>query len=231
MPASSPIASSRDAPLLTPTAFIKRQTRVQSPSLVPEIRLHLADEMTPIWRATQSELDDFGVPPPFWAFCWPGGQALTRFILDHPGQVAGKRVLDFAAGSGISGIGAAMAGAASVLAAEIDAHAAAAIALNAALNHVAIEVVAQDIVGRTDLGIDVVLAGDICYERPMAERVFAWLQVLAGRGTHVLMGDPGRAYLPETGLRALARYTVPTSTDLEDKARRETTIWQIGEAA
>jgi len=214
-----------------PTAFIRAQTRVAKPSLVPEIRLHLADEMTPIWRATQKELDDYGVPPPFWAFCWPGGQALTRFILDHPHWVAGKRVLDFAAGSGLSGIGAAKAGAASVVAAEIDNHAAAAIALNADLNRVAVTVTAEDLVGRDDLAVDIVLAGDICYEKPMAERVFAWLQVLAGRGVTVLMGDPGRAYLPQQGLSALARYEVPTSTDLEDKVMRETIIWRIDNGA
>ena len=214
-----------------PTAFIRAQTRVAKPSLVPEIRLHLADEMTPIWRATQKELVDYGVPPPFWAFCWPGGQALTRFILDHPHWVAGKRVLDFAAGSGLSGIGAAKAGAASVVAAEIDNHAAAAIALNADLNRVAVTVTAEDLVGRDDLAVDIVLAGDICYEKPMAERVFAWLQVLAGRGVTVLMGDPGRAYLPQQGLSALARYEVPTSTDLEDKVMRETIIWRIDNGA
>lgn len=214
-----------------PAAFIRAQTKVARPSLVPEIRLHLADEMTPIWRATQKELDDYGVPPPFWAFCWPGGQALTRFILDHPQWVTGKRVLDFAAGSGLSGIGAAKAGAASVVAAEIDNHAAAAILLNADLNRVALSVTAEDLVGRDDLAVDIVLAGDICYERLMAERVFAWLQVLAGRGVTVLMGDPGRAYLPQQGLSALARYEVPTSTDLEDKAMRETIIWRIDNGA
>ena len=210
-----------------PAAFIRAQTRVTQPSLVPEIRLHLADEMTPIWRASQKQLDDYGVPPPFWAFCWPGGQALTRFILDHPEWVAGRRVLDFAAGSGLSGIGAAKAGAAHVLAAEIDNHAAAAITLNAGLNRVAVEVIAEDLVGRDDLPVDIVLAGDICYEKPMAERVFAWLQRLARLGGTILMGDPGRTYLPQLGLSALARYQVPTSTDLEDKDMRETIVWRI----
>ncbi|WP_374368269.1 methyltransferase [Dongia sp.] len=213
--------------MTAPKDFIRRQTRITRPSLVPEVRLHLADEMTPIWRATQDELDNLGVPPPFWAFCWPGGQALTRFILDRPEWVVGKRVLDFAAGSGLSGIAAAKAGAGRVIAAEIDAHAAAAIALNARLNGVTIEIATDDIVGRTDLDVDVVLAGDICYEQPMAERVFAWLQVLAARGVVVLMGDPGRAYLPRRGITELARYQVPTSTDLEDKDMRLTTVWRI----
>lgn len=213
--------------MTAPKDFIRRQTRITRPSLVPEVRLHLADEMTPIWRATQDELDNLGVPPPFWAFCWPGGQALTRFILDRPEWVAGKRVLDFAAGSGLSGIAAAKAGAGRVIAAEIDAHAAAAISLNARLNGVTIEIATDDIVGRTDLDVDVVLAGDICYEQPMAERVFAWLQVLAARGVVVLMGDPGRAYLPRVGVTELARYQVPTSTDLEDKDMRLTAVWRI----
>lgn len=214
--------------MTAPADFVRNQTRVTRPSLVPEIRLHLADEMTPIWRASQKELDDYGVPPPFWAFCWPGGQALTRFILDQQHWVAGKRVLDFAAGSGLSGIGAAKAGAASVMAAEIDAYAAAAIMLNAGLNRVGVTVTAEDLVGRDDLAVDIVLAGDICYEKPMAERAFAWLQVLAARGITVLMGDPGRAYLPQQGLTELARFEVPTSTDLEDRDMRVTTIWRIG---
>jgi predicted nicotinamide N-methyase len=208
-------------------AFVHSQTRIAQSAFVPEIRLHLADEMTPIWRATQKELDDFGVPPPFWAFCWPGGQALTRFILDRPDWVAGRRVLDFAAGSGITAIGAAKAGAAHVTAAEIDAHAAAAIALNAKLNGVTIDIVTDDIVGRLDFAVDMVLAGDICYEQAMAERVFAWLQDLAAKGIVVLMGDPGRAYLPRQGMREVARYQVPTSTDLEDKDMRQTLVWQI----
>jgi predicted nicotinamide N-methyase len=211
-----------------PTAFVRQQTRIARPSFVAEISLHLADEMTPIWRATQDELDDLGVPPPFWAFCWPGGQALSRFILDHPEWVRGRRVLDFAAGSGITAIAAARAGARVVTAAEIDTHAAAAIALNAALNGVTIAILAEDIVGRRDFEVDIVLAGDICYEQPMAARVTAWLAGLAQEGVTVLMGDPGRNYLPPSGLKALARYVVPTSTDLEDSDRRETTIWQVG---
>lgn len=211
-----------------PAAFVRRQTRIARPALVPEIRLYLADEMTPIWLATQGELDDLGVPPPFWAFCWPGGHALTRFILDHPEWVRGKRVLDFAAGSGITAIAAARAGAATVTAAEIDAHAIAAIALNAELNGATVQIEPGNIVGSYQLAVDVVLAGDICYEQPMADRVTAWLAGLARDGVTVLMGDPGRSYLPQSGLKELARYVVPTSTDLEDSDRRETTIWQLG---
>jgi len=214
-----------------PDAFIRAQTRVARPSLVPELKLHLATEISPIWRATQTELDDYGMPPPYWAFCWPGGQALTRFLIDHPAWVKGKRVLDFAAGSGISGIAAARAGAAHVTAAEIDDFAAAVIALNAGLNKAKVNVVTEDLVGRMDLGVDIVLAGDVCYERPMAERVFAWFEQLAESGVTVLMGDPGRAYLPRKGLVEMARYQVPTSTELEDKDMRLTLVWRIKSGA
>lgn len=207
--------------------FIRAQTKIAKPSLVPELKLHLATEISPIWRATQNELDDMGLPPPYWAFCWPGGQALTRYIIDHPATSKGKRVLDFAAGSGLSGIAAARAGAASVTAAEIDAFAAEAIRLNAYLNKARIDVVTEDLVGRMDLGLDLVLAGDVCYERPMAERVFAWFENLADAGVTILMGDPGRAYLPRKGLVEVARYQVPTSIDLEDKDMRLTIVWRI----
>ncbi|WP_374306914.1 methyltransferase [Dongia sp.] len=214
-----------------PAGFIRNQTKIARPSLVPELKLHLATEISPIWRATQSELDNAGVPPPYWAFCWPGGQALTRFLIDQKQWVKGKRVLDFAAGSGISGIAAARAGAAHVTAAEIDDFAAAAIALNAKLNKAKVNVVTEDLVGRMDLGVHIVLAGDVCYERPMAERVFAWFEQLAESGVTVLMGDPGRAYLPRKGLVEMARYQVPTSIELEDKDMRLTLVWRLKSGA
>lgn len=214
-----------------PNLFIRTQTKIARPSLVPELKLHLATEIAPIWRATQTELDNAGVPPPYWAFCWPGGQALTRFLIDQPHWVKGKRVLDFAAGSGISGIAAAKLKAAHVTVAEIDEVAVAAIALNAKLNKVAVDIVTEDLVGRRDLGFDIVLAGDVCYERPMAERVFAWFAELADAGVVVLMGDPGRAYLPRKGLVEMARYQVPTSTELEDKDMRLTLVWRITSGA
>ncbi len=210
-----------------PTSFIRAQTKIAKPSLVPELKLHLATEISPIWRATQRELDDLGLPPPYWAFCWPGGQAVTRYLIDNPKTVKGKRVLDFAAGSGISGIAAARAGAAAVTAAEIDNFAAEAIRLNADLNKARIEVITEDLVGRMDLVLDLVLAGDVCYERPMADRVFAWFAQLAEAGVTVLMGDPGRAYLPRKGLVEVARYQVPTSVELEDKDMRLTIVWRI----
>lgn len=169
-----------------------------------------------------------GVDPPYWAFAWAGGQALARYILDHPESVRGKRVLDFAAGSGMAGIAAAMAGAASVQASEIDAFAAAAIALNAAANAVTIEVVVADWVGGPNKGWDVVLAGDVCYERPMAERVEAWLKALAADGALVLMGDPKRTYLPKSGIVEIAKYAVPTTREIEDSDVRNAIVWRVG---
>lgn len=207
-------------------AVILAQTAIVAPPLTPEIRLHLATEITPIWEATEAALARMNLPPPYWAFAWAGGQALTRFLLDHPDWVKGKRVLDFAAGSGLSAIGAAKAGAASVQAAEIDDYAIAAIALNARINDVTIELVRDDLLG-AEPRWDVVLAGDVCYERPMAERVIAWFRALAGRGVAILMGDPGRAYLPQSGLVELARYQVPTSLELEDRTARETIVWRL----
>ena len=213
-------------PAVDPTAFILAQTVIAAPPLVPEIRLHLATEITPIWEATEASLTRMNLPPPYWAFAWAGGQALTRFLIDHPDWVKGKRVLDFAAGSGLSAIGAAKAGAALTEAAEIDDFAIAAIALNARINNVAIDLVREDLVG-VEPRWDVVLAGDVCYERPMAERVIVWFRALASRGVAILMGDPGRAYLPQSGLLELARYQVPTSLELEDRTQRETIVWRL----
>jgi predicted nicotinamide N-methyase len=213
-------------PAVDPTAFILAQTAIAAPPLVPEIKLHLATEITPIWEATEATLTQMNLPPPYWAFAWAGGQALTRFLIDHPDWVKGKRVLDFAAGSGLSAIGAAKAGAALTQAAEIDDFAIAAIALNARINNVAIDLVREDLIG-AEPRWDVVLAGDVCYERPMAEKVIPWFRALAGRGVAILMGDPGRAYLPQSGLLELARYQVPTSLELEDRTRRETIVWRL----
>jgi predicted nicotinamide N-methyase len=214
------------SPSTDPTAFILAQTAIATPPLTPEIKLHLATEITPIWEASETTLAEMNLPPPYWAFAWAGGQALTRFLMDHPDWVKGKSVLDFAAGSGLSAIGAAKAGAANVQAAEIDDFAIAAIGLNARINDVAIDLVREDLIG-VEPRWDVVLAGDVCYERPMAERVIAWFRALAGRGVAILMGDPGRAYLPQSGLLELARYQVPTSLELENRTMRETIVWRL----
>ncbi len=211
---------------MRPDAFIRANTQLLAPPHTPEIRLHLATELVPIWQKTEEELAAIGVPPPFWAFAWAGGQALARYLLDHPDTVQGKRVLDFASGSGLSAIAAAKAGARDVLATEIDPFAIAAIGLNATANGVAIASTLEDVIGRDD-GWDTVLAGDVCYEREMAARVFTWLRSLAGRGALVLMGDPGRNYLPSSNLVEIAAYDVQTTRELEDREVRRTKVWQI----
>jgi predicted nicotinamide N-methyase len=209
-----------------PAAFVRVQTALVSPPLVPEIRLHLASAVTPLWRATEATLAAREVPPPYWAFAWPGGQALARYILDDPSVIRRRVVLDFAAGSGLTGIAAVMVGAAAVTAADIDPFAGAAIALNAAANGVTIDIIGDDPIGLPSAW-DVVLAGDVCYEQPMAERATNWLRRLAAAGTEVLLGDPGRSYRPAEGLVELARYRVPTSLDLETRTECETVVWRL----
>lgn len=211
---------------MTPDEFIRANTQLLAPPHTPEIRLHLATELVPIWQKTEEELAAIGVPPPFWAFAWAGGQALARYLLDHGDSVRGRLVLDFASGSGLSAIAAAKAGAAQVLATEIDPFAIAAIGLNAAVNGVSVEATLEDMIGR-DAGWDTVLAGDVCYEREMSARVFAWLRALARRGALVLMGDPGRNYLPSSNLVEIAVYDVQTTRELEDREVRRTKVWQI----
>jgi predicted nicotinamide N-methyase len=211
-----------------PEDFIRANTRLEAPPLVPEVKLHLASEVVPLWEATETELAEQGLPPPFWAFAWAGGQALARYLLDHPEVVRGRRVLDFAAGSGLQGIAAKLAGAATVEAAEIDGFACAACRLNAEANGVEIAVREADIVGMANPGWDVVLAGDICYERPAAERITAWLRGLVTQDCLVLMGDPGRTYLPRQGLERIIAYGVKTSRELEDSDLRNAVVWRVG---
>jgi predicted nicotinamide N-methyase len=207
--------------------FILANTRLQHPPHTPEIALHLADEMTPIWRMTEEQLGEIGLPPPFWAFAWAGGQALARYLLDHPGEVAGKRVLDFAAGSGLVGVAAMKAGAASVLCADIDGFCAAAVALNGAANGVALDFTDQDLLDGPPPAVELICAGDICYEKPLAERVLAWLAAARAAGTRVLIGDPGRSYFPRSGLDKLAEYQVPTTRELEDMEVKKTAVWAM----
>ena len=211
-------------------AFIRANTVLAAPSSCPEIRLHLATEVTPLWSATEDFLAEHALPPPYWAFAWAGGQALARHLLDHRDLVRGRRVLDFAAGSGIGAIAAARAGATLVEAADIDAMAGAAVALNAAANDVTVTVRADDVLAAAPGKWEVVLAGDVCYERPMAERVFAWLRSCAGAGALVLLADPGRAYLPKQGLSRLAEYTVACSRELEDRDSREVAVYRVAAA-
>src|SRR5579864_4746864 len=212
---------------LDPIAFVLDNTEVKAPPLVPEIRLRLATEVTPLWQATEESLSRGPVPPPFWAFAWAGGQALARYLLDHPETVAGREVLDIGSGSGIVAIAAAKAGARRVTAAEIDRFAAAAIALNAPLNGVSVHIESRDLLDRGAAGWGIALAGDVCYEEPMASRAIALLRRIAARGRPALLGDPGRAYLPREGLSELARYVVPTSRELEDREAREGVVWRV----
>jgi predicted nicotinamide N-methyase len=205
---------------------VRRQTVIGNAPLVPELRLHLADSALQLWEATEETLGRIGLPPPYWAFAWPGGQALARYLLDHPAIAAGRPALDFGAGCGIAALAASRAGAARVTAADIDRFAAAAIRLNAALNRLTVEITTDDVLGRPPAA-DLLLLGDMCYERPLAERVTAWGRAAAAAGVTVLLADPGRAYRPTDGLEELARYAVPTSLDLEDRTERETVLWRV----
>ena len=212
---------------MTPREFILAHTAVTAPPACPELRLHLATEITPMWQATETYLDRHNVPPPYWAFPWVGGQALARHILDNPELVRGLSVLDFASGSGLVGIAAKLAGAAKVLATDIDGVALAAIQLNARENDVEVTASDEDVLDREDCPWDLIVAGDVCYEKPMAEKVFAWLRRCSADGAKALMADPGRAYLPKTGLMRLATMTVGCSLELEDKTSREVSVYQI----
>jgi predicted nicotinamide N-methyase len=208
-------------------AFILANTRPQAPPHCPEITLHLADEVTPIWRMTEAALETIGLPPPFWAFAWAGGQGLARWLLDNPRAVAGQRVVDFATGSGLVAIAAMRAGAAHVLASDIDPFAVEAARLNAAANRVALTVTGEDLLDSPPPEADLILAGDICYEKPLAERVLAWLRAGHAAGARVLIGDPRRSYFPRDGLVHLAEYRVPTSRELEDQAIKQTGVYEL----
>jgi len=209
-------------------AFIAANTTLERPPHTPELWLHLASEITPIWKLTEKALAEIGLPPPFWAFAWAGGQALARYVLDHPQTVAGRRVLDFAAGSGIVAVAAARAGAARVLAADIDVFCEAAVGLNAEANAVDVACTAEDMLDLPPPAwAEVILAGDICYEQPLAARVMAWLSAARGQGARVLIGDPGRSYFPRQGLDKLAEYQVPTTRELEDMEVKRTAVWSL----
>jgi predicted nicotinamide N-methyase len=223
--ASEGRASARLAPERAET-FILANTAPITPPHVPEITLRLADESHALWLKTEEELAEIGLPPPFWAFAWAGGQGLARYILDNPEAVAGKTVLDVASGSGLVAIAAARAGAVRVIANDIDPFCAAAVRLNAAINNADVDFLPGDLVG-TDRDWDVVLAGDVFYSRPMAEAFIDWFAMLAARGASVLVGDPGRSYLPRQRLKELATYQVPVTRDLEDAEVKRTTVWTL----
>jgi predicted nicotinamide N-methyase len=207
--------------------FVRKNTAPGYAPLVPEIALHLAGAVTPLWQATEETLARDGLPPPFWAFAWPGGQSLARLLLDQPALARGRTVLDFAAGCGIAGIAAAKSAAATVTASEIDGFAIAAIGLNALLNDVSIATAEHDVLPGPADRYELILAGDVCYEKPMADRVLSWLRRAAASGADVLIADPGRAYLPAGGLIPLAQYDVPTSLDLENRKVMRTTVYRF----
>jgi predicted nicotinamide N-methyase len=215
---------------MTKQEFILANTRLRPVPHVPELRLHLADESVPLWSKTEEELGAAGLPPPYWAFAWAGGQALARYVLDHPDEVRERRVLDFATGSGLVAIAAARAGAVPVVAADIDPFAEAAGALNGEANGVYADFILHDLLeapAPRGPRYDVVLVGDLFYERLTAERVLAFLQHQAAYGTRVLIGDPGRTYLPKDRLEWLCEYSVPVTRELEDQDIKRTGVWVL----
>ncbi len=208
-------------------SFIIENTRLLSPPLVPEVRLHLAEESVPIWQKTEEELGEMNVPPPYWAFAWAGGQALARYLIDTPQVVANRTVLDMGSGSGLSGIAAGLAGAARVVAADIDAIALEAIALNAAVNGVAIETEGADLLAAAPQRFEVLLVGDLFYERPLAEAVLRFAQQAQAQGTDVLVGDPRRSYFPKELFVQVATYAVPVTRELEDAEIKHAAVWRL----
>ena len=209
-----------------PAAFIRANTKILRPPHAPEIALHLADDSVALWKMTEEELGEQGLPPPFWAFAWAGGQALARHVLDHRDLVRGRCVLDVAAGSGIVAIAAMQAGAACARAVDVDLFSQTAVAMNAALNGVAVTAETADALA-APAQEDAILVGDLFYDRDIAARLLAWLQEAASRGRLVLVGDPGRAYLPKEALEKVAEYEVPVSRDLEDREIKRTGVWRL----
>lgn len=209
-----------------PERFILDNTAVIAPPHVPEIRLRLASEAHDLWLKTEEELEEIGLPPPFWAFAWAGGQGLARHVLDHPEIVRGCSVLDFASGSGLVAIAAKLAGAARVLAADIDPWTETAVRLNTALNGVEVEFRGEDLIG-SDEGWDVVLAGDVFYDSAFAGALIPWFRRLVERGAAVVVGDPGRSYCPKDRMAPLATYAVPVTRALEDSEVKRTTVWRF----
>jgi predicted nicotinamide N-methyase len=207
--------------------FVREHTEIRPVPFVPEIRLHMAAEAIPLWELMERVTGDVGMAPPFWAFAWAGGQALARYVLDHPDLIAGRRVLDLAAGSGLVAIAAKQAGARSVVANEIDGYADAAIEANAELNHVAVERVYGDLLAADPPDVDVVLAGDVFYSREMTGRMVGFLREAHARGALVLVGDPGRAYRPEEGFEEVAAFRVPVEKDLEDVEQKMVAVLRM----
>jgi predicted nicotinamide N-methyase len=211
----------------SPRAFVLRHTRLRPVPGLEEIRLHLADAVLPLWHAVQIETDDPDAPLPFWAFAWAGGLAIGRYLREHPEAVAGGRVFDLASGSGLCAIAAMHAGAAAVTGADIDRFAAAAMELNARANGRRVAVVRRDVLDEEAPDVDVILAGDCWYEGQLAERVLPWLRRARARGIDVLVGDPGRRYLPTKELSELASFEVRTTTELEDLDHKQGRVYAL----
>jgi predicted nicotinamide N-methyase len=206
--------------------FIRQNTTVMSPPLVPEVKLHLAHEAVPLWQKTEEELGEMGLPPPFWAFAWAGGQALARYVLDNAGIIRSRNILDLATGSGLVGIAVALSGG-KVLAIDIDDFATTAVAMNAELNGVQLDIRCEDLLAKPPPAVDVILVGDLFYEKSLAERCLAWLRLAQAQNVQVLIGDPGRSYLPKEQLEKLAEYNVPVTRDLEDAEIKRTAVWRL----
>jgi predicted nicotinamide N-methyase len=209
---------------VVPAGFIRAHTQVRRPSLVPEVRLHVADDVVALWEAMEDAAGGAGEAPPFWAAAWPGGQALARAVLDEPVRVAGCRVLDLGSGSGLVAVAAVLAGARHVLASDVDPFSRTAVGVNAGLNGVTGISVTGDVLDGEPPAVDVVLAGDVCYDREMTERVLPFLDRARARGCEVLVGDPGRPHLPQQGLEPVAAYDVP---ETEGPGMRRTTVWRL----
>ena len=213
---------------LEAAAFIRAQTIAAPLPFIPELMLYQATEVTPLWQLTEEQMQVGHLPPPFWAFAWAGGQGLARYLLDNPEVVRGKRVVDFASGSGLCGLAAMKAGAAKVMAVDIDPLALAAMQLNAELNNLPLTRLAGIDMEKVPVDIDLIITGDVCYQQAMATKMLRWLWLCVAAGVRVILGDPGRAYVPESGLKELARYTVPTNLDLEDQPTRLVKVWDVG---
>ena len=207
--------------------FIRQNTSVMTPPLVPEVKLYLAHEAVPLWQKTEEELGEMGLPPPFWAFAWAGGQALARYILDHSHTIKSLKILDLATGSGLVAIAASQAGAANIIAADIDEFATTAAQMNADLNQVSLDIRFEDLLVQEPPFVDVILVGDLFYEKFLAARCLAWLRQGQEKGSQILIGDPGRSYLPREQLEKLAEYNVPVTRDLEDAEIKRTAVWQL----
>lgn len=208
------------------SGFIRANTRVLSAPHVPELRLHLADDAVALWEMTEEQLGALGLPPPFWAFAWAGGQALARYVLDHPSLVAGLRVADIASGCAIAAIASMKAGAAHAIAVDIDPFAAHAARLNAHLNGVKVDTSDEDLIGAA-ITADIILVGDLFYDRDLAGPLLTWLRGLQRQGKTVIVGDPGRTYFPKTDFEALATYRVPVTRALEDAEIKHTGVWRL----